>query len=84
MTFDGNKPVTTSYDLPVTEPLRELMRRGWGSREAEPIAPHASAPWAAARRERLSALFPGKRLLDRKSTRLNSSHVSESRMPSSA
>ena len=63
MTFDGNKPVTTSYDLPVTEPLRQLMRRGWGSREAEPIAPHASAPWAVARRERLSALFPGKRLL---------------------
>ena len=29
-------------------------------------------------------VFPGDLLLDRKSTRLNSSHVSESRMPSSA
>ena len=32
----------------------------------------------------LVALVPGRRLADRKSTRLNSSHVSESRMPSSA
>ena len=32
----------------------------------------------------LAATFPDFDLLDRKSTRLNSSHVSESRMPSSA
>lgn len=63
MTFDGSKPVTTSYDLPVSEPLRELMRRGWGERETEEITPHESSPWSAARRAKLSSLFPSKRIL---------------------
>ena len=63
MTFDGSKPVTTSYDLPVTEPLRELMRRGWAAPQSDPVVPAESAPWAAARRAKLSSLFPGKRLL---------------------
>ena len=63
MTFDGSKPVTTSYDLPLTEPLRELMRRGWGERENEVVTPDESAPWSAARRAKLSSLFPGKRIL---------------------
>lgn len=63
MTFDGEKPVTTSYDLPVSEPLRQLMRRGWGERESDSAAIHESAPWSRQRRAALSALFPGKRLL---------------------
>lgn len=63
MTFDGSKPVTTSYDLPVTEPLRELMRRGWGAPSSELALPAEGAPWAAARRAKLSSQFPGKRLL---------------------
>jgi Xaa-Pro aminopeptidase len=63
MTFDSAKPVTTSYDLPVTEPLRELMRRGWAVPQSDPPSPADSAPWAAARRAKLSSLFPGKRLL---------------------
>jgi len=63
MTFDGSKPVTTSYDLPVTEPLRELMRRGWGAPSSELALPAESAPWAAARRAKLSSQFPGKRLI---------------------
>lgn len=63
MTLDSAKPVTTSYDLPVTEPLRELMRRGWAAPQSDPSSPAESAPWAAARRTKLSSLFPGKRLL---------------------
>lgn len=63
MTFDGEKPVTTSYDLPVSEPLRQLMRRGWGELESEGVTIHESAPWSKERRAKLSALFPGKRLL---------------------
>jgi len=39
MTFDDEKPVTTSYDLPVTEPLRELMRRGWAAPHSDPVVP---------------------------------------------
>lgn len=63
MKFDSAKPVTTSYDLPVTEPLRELMRRGWAVPQSDSPSPADSAPWAAARRAKLSSLFPGKRLL---------------------
>jgi Xaa-Pro aminopeptidase len=63
MTLDGNKPATTSYDLPVTEPLRQLMRRGWGEQPSDVVTPHMSAPWSNARRAKLSALFPGKRLI---------------------
>jgi Xaa-Pro aminopeptidase len=63
MTFDGNKPVTTSYDLPVSEPLRQLMRQGWDERESEVIIAHESAPWSRQRRAKLSALFPGKRII---------------------
>jgi Xaa-Pro aminopeptidase len=63
MTFDGSKPVTTSYDLPVTEPLRELMRRGWAAPSNDVAIPAVSAPWAAARRTKLSSQFPGTRLL---------------------
>jgi len=63
MTFDDEKPVTTSYDLPVTEPLRELMRRGWAAPHSDPVVPAESAPWAATRRAKLSSLFAGKRLL---------------------
>ena len=63
MTFDGDKPVTTSYDLPVSEPLRQLMRRGWGERHNDAITPYPSAPWSSARRAKVSAHFPGKRLL---------------------
>lgn len=63
MTFDGEKPVTTSYDLPVSEPLRQLMRRGWGELESEGVTIHEGAPWSKERRAKLSALFPGTRLL---------------------
>ncbi len=38
------------------------MRTGWDDRERE-VAPHPIAPWAAARRARLAATFPGERLV---------------------
>ena len=49
--------------------VKQAMLRDWGSRDKAFIAMNARV------REGL---------VDRKSTRLNSSHVSESRMPSSA
>jgi Xaa-Pro aminopeptidase len=38
------------------------MRTGWGDRELD-LPTHPIAPWAAARRERLTAQFPGERLV---------------------
>ena len=38
------------------------MRTGWGDRELH-VEPHPITPWAAARRERLAAEFPGERLV---------------------
>ena len=38
------------------------MRTGWDDRERD-VAPHPIAPWAAKRRARLAATFPGERLV---------------------
>ena len=48
----------------------------WATKEVKPVLSEANTV--------LIALIDRIRMLDRKSTRLNSSHVSESRMPSSA
>jgi len=47
---------------PSSAAFRDFIAAGWGPRPAPPGAA-AAAPWAAARRERLSALFPGDRLV---------------------
>ena len=60
----ADKPVTTSYDLPVSEPLRQLMRTGWASPAESSNATRAEvADFAAARRAKISAAFPGLRLV---------------------
>ena len=60
----ADKPVTTSYDLPVSEPLRQLMRTGWAAPAESSNAARAEvADFAAARRAKISAAFPGLRLL---------------------
>ena len=53
---------TESHDQPVPEAYAAFMRQGWGQRVLD-LPPHPVAPWAAARRERLAALFPGERLV---------------------
>ena len=53
---------TESHDQPVPDAYAKFMREGWGDRELD-LPPHPVAPWAAARRERLAALFPGERLV---------------------
>ncbi len=55
-------PKTESHDQPVPEAYAAFMREGWGDRELD-LPAHPVAPWAAARRERLAALFPGERLV---------------------
>ena len=76
------------FDLPFTElEISRRADRGGGSPphrpalRAGPVRP-GGRPAGASRPERCAQL--GGAGLDRKSTRLNSSHMSESRMPSSA
>ena len=63
----ADKPVTTSYDLPVSEPLRQLMRTGWASPDESSKSSNATraevADFSAARRAKISAAFPGLRLV---------------------
>ena len=63
----ADKPVTTSYDLPVSEPLRQLMRTGWASPDESSESSNATraevADFAAARRAKISTVFPGLRLV---------------------
>ncbi len=47
---------------PTSAAFKALIAQGWGERPAPP-ARSAAAPWAAARRERISAMFPGDRLV---------------------
>ena len=53
---------TESHDQTVPEAWSNFMREGWDDREAE-VPEHPITPWAAARRERLSSIFPGERLV---------------------
>ena len=61
----------------LTEPWPDAVRRRWKGREADYLPPILALVLYA----ELARVAQGQ---DRKSTRLNSSHVSESRMPSSA
>ena len=49
----ADKPVTTSYDLPVSEPLRQLMRTGWANPDQSHHSVRAEvADFAAIRRQK--------------------------------
>jgi len=47
----------------ISEELSALMRTGWADTERHDLVPDEQAPHAAARRARLSARFPGERLV---------------------
>jgi Xaa-Pro aminopeptidase len=53
---------TEQHDQAVPEAYAAFMRTGWGQRELD-LPPHPVTGWAAARRERLSELLPGERLV---------------------
>ncbi|WP_253943920.1 aminopeptidase P family protein [Nocardioides marmotae] len=55
-------PKTESHDPAVPAAYSAFMRTGWGDRELD-LPEHPVAPWAARRRERLAAAFPGERLV---------------------
>jgi Xaa-Pro aminopeptidase len=65
MLFDGDmtaerKFATTSYDADVSAALIANMREGWAQDPAPAGEPAEIAPYAAKRREALSAAFPGR------------------------
>ena len=47
----------------ISQELSALMRTGWADTERHDLAPDEQAPYAARRREALSARFPGERLV---------------------
>jgi len=58
----AKEPKTESHDPAVPEAYAAFMRTGWDDRERD-VAPHAITPYAAERRARLAATFPGERLV---------------------
>ena len=54
---------TGSHDLPVSPALAEFMTQSWAPATAAAPGPLDVAPYAAKRRARLSARFPGERLV---------------------
>jgi Xaa-Pro aminopeptidase len=54
-----NKPTTASHDADVTDELRAFMAGGWLDRPPTITGPASVAPYAAKRRELLSAAFGG-------------------------
>ncbi|HEX2705400.1 MAG TPA: aminopeptidase P family protein [Candidatus Lustribacter sp.] len=54
---------TDNRRRPTTDELRAFIARGWAPRDAARPERAAVAPYAAARRERVSAAFPGERLV---------------------
>ncbi len=52
-----------THDLPVSKRLSEFMKEGWAESERKGLLPHPVTPWAAARRAKISAQYPGIRLV---------------------
>jgi len=61
-TPETTTPRTESHDPAVPEAYAAFMRTGWGDRELD-LPPHPITPYAAERRARLAAMFPGERLV---------------------
>ena len=56
-------PTIASHDADVTDELREFMRTGWVDLPPSSLQPLPVAPYAAKRRQQLSAAFPGETLV---------------------
>ena len=52
-----------SHDLPVSAALNEFMKQGWADTEERDLAPLPVVAYTRNRWQRLSALFPNKRLV---------------------
>lgn len=54
---------TRTHDLPVAEQLTEFMKSGWSPSPLDGVTESAVVPFCATRRAKLSALYPGVRLV---------------------
>lgn len=52
-----------THDLPVSKSLADFMKGGWAESERRGLPLHPAAPWAESRRLKLSAQYPGVRLV---------------------
>jgi Xaa-Pro aminopeptidase len=51
------------HDIPTPEPLKKFMEQGWAPSPLKDLKKNPVAPYAVARRKRLSEAFPNKRLI---------------------
>ena len=59
----GRAAGTQSHDIPKGQALAEFMAKGWADSSLEGVRPAAVVKFAAERRAKLSALYPGIRLV---------------------
>ena len=62
-TTDAPRATSNRSTTPVSSSFKDFISSGWADRAADSPAPRAQSPFAAARRERISAQHPGKRLI---------------------
>jgi len=58
-----DKSGVANHDAPTTDAWGDFMKTGWAPSPLEGVKPDAVVPFAKARREKLSALYPGIRLV---------------------
>jgi Xaa-Pro aminopeptidase len=62
-TTDAPRATSNRSTVPVSSSFQEFISSGWADRADATPAPREQSPFAAARRERISRLHPGKRLI---------------------
>jgi len=62
-TTDAPRATSNRSTTPVSSSFKDFISSGWADRAADSPAPREQSPFAAARRERISAQHPGKRLI---------------------
>jgi len=62
-TTDAPRATSNRSTTPVSSSFKDFISSGWADRTTAAPAPREQSPFAAARRDRISALHPGKRLI---------------------
>ncbi len=60
---DAPRATSNRSTVPVSDTFRKFISTDWAERVEPAARPREQSPWAAARRARVSALYPGKRLI---------------------